>query len=54
MVSSERSLEGKMFTTFVVLILVSHLNKKMKETKLYGKYTMSQLLDKLVSCIVDI
>jgi len=55
MVSSERSLEGKMFTTFVVLILVSHLNKKMKETKLYGKYTMSQLLDKLdvIECFED-
>ncbi len=55
LVSSERSLEGKMFTTFVALILVSHLDQKMKETKLYDQYTMSQLLDKLdvIECFED-
>ena len=47
LVSSERSLEGKIFATFTALILVSHLDHKMKESKLYDKYTMSQLFDKL-------
>ena len=47
LVSSERSLEGKIFTEFMALILISHLDRKMKESKLYDKYTMSQLLDKL-------
>ena len=27
--------------------MISHLDRKMKESKLYDKYTMSQLLDKL-------
>ncbi|GAU79061.1 IS1634 family transposase [Fusibacter sp. 3D3] len=47
LVSSERSLEGKIFAEFIALILVSHLHRKMKEAKLYDQYTMSQLLDKL-------
>lgn len=47
LVSSERSLEGKLFAEFAALILISHLNHIMKESKLYDKYTMSQLLDKL-------
>lgn len=47
LVSSERSLEGKIFSEFVALIIISHLNKKMKTSKLYNKYTMSQMLDKL-------
>jgi transposase len=55
LVSSERSLEGKIFTEFVALILISHLNHKMKESKLYNKYTMSQMLDKLdvIECFED-
>ncbi|MDD3028530.1 MAG: transposase, partial [Erysipelotrichaceae bacterium] len=55
LVSSERSLEGKIFTEFVALILISHLNHKMKESKLYDKYTMSRLLDKLdvIECFED-
>ena len=55
LVSSERSLEGKMFAEFVALILISHLDHKMKESKLYDKYTMSQLLDKLdvIECFED-
>ena len=47
LVSSERSLDGKMFAEFTALILISHLDHKMKESKLYSQYTMSQLLDKL-------
>lgn len=47
LVSSERSLDGKIFVEFVALILISHLNHMMQKTKLYDNYTMQQLLDKL-------
>lgn len=47
LVSSEKSLDGKIFTQFIALILVSFLHKKMRDTKLYNKYTLCQLLDKL-------
>ena len=47
LVSSERSLDGKLFVAFIALILTSYLDQKMKETELYNKYNFSQLLDKL-------
>ena len=47
LVSSERSLDGKLFVEFVALILISYINKKMQEQDLYKDYTMQQLLDKL-------
>ncbi len=47
LVSSEKGLDGKIFTEFVALILISCLDHKMKETDLYKSYTMQQLLDKL-------
>lgn len=47
LVSSERGLDGKIFTEFVTLILISHLDRQMKKSKLYGQYTLHQLLDKL-------
>ena len=47
LVSSERSLDGKLFVEFVALILLSYINKRMQEQKLYQSYTMQQLLDKL-------
>lgn len=55
LVSSERSLDGKMFAEFTALILISHLDHKMKKSKLYSQYTMSQLLDKLdvIECFED-
>ena len=55
LVSSEKGLDGKIFTEFVALILISHLNKKMKESGLYGNYTMQTLLDKLdiLECFED-
>lgn len=55
LVSSEKGLDGKIFTEFVALILVSHLNKKMKESGLYSNYTMQTLLDKLdiLECFED-
>lgn len=55
LVSSERSLSGKIFVEFIALILISHLNQKMKEKNLYKNYTMGQLLDKLdvIECFED-
>ena len=47
LVKSEKALDGKLFVSFVALILISHLDHKMKEAKLYQKYSMLQLLDKL-------
>ena len=47
LVSSERSLEGKLFAEFIALILVSHLDNKMRTSQLYSKYSMPLLLDKL-------
>ena len=52
---SEKNLDGKIFTEFVALILISHLDHKMKETNLYKTYSMQQLLDKLdvLECFED-
>ena len=52
---SEKNLDGKIFAEFVALILISHLDHKMKETDLYKSYTMQQLLDKLdvLECFED-
>lgn len=47
LVSSERSLDGKLFVEFVALIFISYVNKKMQAQELYKDYTMQQLLDKL-------
>ena len=55
LVSSEKGLEGKIFTELVALILISHLDHKMNETGLYINYTMQSLLDKLdaLECFED-
>lgn len=52
---SEKNLDGKIFNEFIALILISHLDRKMKETDLYKTYTMQQLLDKLdvLECYED-
>lgn len=47
LVSSERSLEGKLFVEFVALILISAIHKRLQDTKTYKKYTLQQVLDKL-------
>lgn len=38
LVSSEKGLDGKIFTEFVALILISHLDHKMRESGLYSLY----------------
>ena len=46
-VSSELSLDGKLFTEFVALIYLSYLKKMMQEKNLFQKYTLQGLLDEL-------
>lgn len=47
LVSSEQSLEGKLFVEFVALIYLSYIKKQMSAQKLYKDYTMQVLLDRL-------
>lgn len=47
LVSSESSLEGKLFIEFVALIYLSYLKKRMEENKLFERYSMHELLDEL-------
>ncbi|SDK86165.1 IS1634 family transposase, partial [Alkalibacterium thalassium] len=46
-VSSESSLEGKLFVQFIALIYLSYIKKQMSEKGLYKNYTMQELLDEL-------
>jgi transposase len=46
-VSSESSLEGKLFVQFVALIYLSRIKKLMSEKLLFKDYTMQELLDEL-------
>ena len=47
LVSSEQSLDGKLFVEFVALIYLSYLKKQMQVKNLGRYYTMAGLLDKL-------
>ena len=47
LVSSEKSLDGKLFVQFLALIYVSYINKQMQNTKMYKELTLSEMLDKL-------
>ncbi len=55
LVSSEKGLDGKIFTEFVALILISYVDHKMKKSGLYSEYTMQALIDKLgvLKCFED-
>lgn len=46
-VSSELSLNGKLFVEFIALIYLSYVKKKMQEAALFDKWTMQGLLDEL-------
>jgi transposase len=46
-VSSDLSLDGKLFVEFIALIYLSHIKKKMQEKDLFKKYTMQELFDEL-------
>jgi transposase len=47
LVSSEQSLDGKLFIEFVALIYLSYIKKQMRDTGLFKTYTMQGVLDKL-------
>ena len=47
MVSSEQSLDGKLFVQFVALIYLSYIKKQMQVKDLLKDYTLPSLLDKL-------
>jgi transposase len=47
LVSSEQSLEGKLFVEFVALIFLSYVKKQMQINGLFKQYTLQGLLDKL-------
>ena len=47
LVSSQQSLNGKMFTEFIALIYLSYIKKQMQEKNLFKTYTMQGLLDKI-------
>jgi transposase len=53
LVSSEQSLNGKLFVEFIALIFLSHINNRMQEAKMYKNYTMTEMLDKLdiIECV---
>jgi hypothetical protein len=46
-VSSEQSLDGKLFVQFIALIFLSHITKKMQEGNLFKDYTLQEVLDEL-------
>jgi transposase len=47
LVSSEHSLNGKLFIEFIALIFLSYIKKQMQIKNLYKKYTLGTLLDKV-------
>jgi transposase len=47
LVSSEQSLDGKLFVAFIALIYLSYIKKQMQAKKLYKHYTLGSLLDTL-------
>jgi len=47
LVSSEQSLDGKLFVQFVALIYLSYIKKQMQVKGLFKDYTLPGLLDKL-------
>ena len=44
-VSSEQSLDGKLFVQFIALIFLSSITKRMQQSKLFKNYTMQEILD---------
>lgn len=47
LVSSEESLDGKLFVQFIALIIIAYIKKKMDEEELFKAYTLQGLLDEL-------
>ena len=51
-VSSEQSLDGKLFVQFIALIFLSSITKRMQENNLFKDHTMQEILDEfdLIEC----
>lgn len=47
LVSSEQSLDGKLFVEFIALIYLSYIKKQMQDHDLFKSYTLQSVLDKL-------
>jgi len=46
LISSEQSLDGKLFVQFIALIYLSYMKKRMQEKELIKRYSITGLLDK--------
>lgn len=46
-VSSEQSLDGKLFVQFIALIYLSYITRNMQQNKMFKHYTMQEVLDEL-------
>lgn len=53
LVSSEQSLNGKLFVEFLALIYLSYIKKQMQDTDLFKTYTLQSALDQLdvIECV---
>ncbi len=49
LLSSEKSLDGKLFVEFIALIILSYIKKKMQDAKLFKDDTMQEVLDEFDS-----
>lgn len=51
-VSSELSLDGKLFVEFIALIFLSYITKKMQENNLFKDHTLHEVLDEfdIIEC----
>lgn len=55
LVSSEASLEGKLFVEFIALIYLSYIKKQMSKKNLFNQFTIKRLLDEadLIECFIE-
>jgi len=55
LVSSDQSLEGKLFVAFIGLMFLSFIKNRMQEKELFKKYTLQGLLDELdiIECYTE-
>lgn len=53
LVSSEQSLNGKLFVQFIALIYLSYIKKQMDDQLLFKDYTLQGILDELdmIECV---
>jgi len=55
LVSSDASLEGKLFVEFIALIYLSYITKRMGDKNLFKRYTLQGLLDEvdMIECFTE-